>query len=98
MSNLPLLAPHQFANPRSCTTSLKLPTDSAKRCYNKPIRRLKIIDMENVKDIAFNADGSIVVTLNDETVTTYVPSTAAPAAPTQTVALAAGETLLVTAA
>lgn len=54
--------------------------------------------MENVKDIAFNADGSIVVTLNDNTVTNYVPATAAPAAPTQTVALASGETLLVTAA
>jgi hypothetical protein len=54
--------------------------------------------MENVKDIAFNDDGSLTVTLNDGSApTNYVPATTAPAAPTQTVALAAGETLLVTA-
>jgi hypothetical protein len=55
--------------------------------------------MENVKDIAFNADGSITVTLNDSTVTNYVVAGAAtpvPVAPSQTVQLAAGETLLVT--
>jgi hypothetical protein len=70
-----------------------------KRCYNRRIKSLKKIDMENVKDIAFNDDGSLTITLKDGSApTNYVPASAAPAAPTQTVALASGETLLVTAA
>src|ERR1700733_14590796 len=69
-----------------------------KGCYNRRIKSLKKIDMENVKDIAFNADESITVTLNDGTVTNYVPATAAPAAPTQTVTLTAGESVMVTVA
>ena len=69
------------------------------RCYNRRIKSLKKIDMENVKDIAFNDDGSLTITLKDGSApTNYVPASAAPAAPTQTVALASGETLLVTAA
>ena len=70
-----------------------------KRCYNRRIKSLKKIDMENVKDIAFNDDGSLTITLKDGSApTNYVPASAAPAAPTQTVALTAGETLLVTVA
>lgn len=53
--------------------------------------------MENIKDIAFG-DNSVTITLNDDTVTTYVVASAAPAAPSQSVTLAAGETLLVTVA
>lgn len=48
--------------------------------------------MENVKDIAFNSDGSITVTLNDSTVTTYV---VAPATAPQVVTLSSGESLVV---
>jgi hypothetical protein len=52
--------------------------------------------MENVKDISFDDSGNPTITLNDGTVTSYVPVTAAAPAPSQTVTLAAGETLLVT--
>ena len=56
------------------------------------------MDMENIKDIAFT-DAGVTITLNDGTVTNYVVASApVQQAPTQTVALASGETLLVTAA
>lgn len=74
----------------------QLPIRRKKRCYNEPIRRLRIIDMENVRDIAFT-DAGLTLTLKDGTVTNYVVDSAAPA-PSQTVSLASGETLLVTVA
>ena len=52
---------------------------------------------ENVADIAFT-DTGLTVTLKDGTVTAYVPATTVQVAPSQNVTLAAGETLLVTAA
>jgi hypothetical protein len=58
---------------------------------------LPINFMENIKDISFG-DNSVTITLNDGTVTSYVVATTAPAAPSQTVQLTAGETLLVTVA